>query len=272
MIFHITIPQALLLLLVTIFLGNLIPLLRNIRIAKASGLRYVIVPWYIYNFITARLMSRTLLRIVNRFSSEPTITSWRRLVVALWPLKLRHAPFAALGTDTFLTVAPGGIIIYTSDADVISQVLSRPSDFPKATQLYKRISIYGKNVVSAEGAMWRRHRKLTSPAFTERNNQLVWKATLEKSKAMLQGWVKPEAVQQSIQQVRKDTMRLSLEVIGRAGLGQDMEWSEDLSRSDEKGIPNGHTMSFTSSLQYICLHVITIVTVVQFLPAWLLSR
>jgi hypothetical protein len=272
MFLQITLLHAILLLPVAIFLGNILPLLRNIRIAKASGLRYVVVPWYIYNFVTARLMSRTVLRVANKLLSEPSIASWRRLVVSIWPLKLRHAPFAGLGTDTFLTVAPGGIIVYTSDADVIAQIIARPSDFPKATQLYKTISIYGKNVVSADGAMWRRHRKLTSPAFTERNNQLVWKATLDRSQAMLSSWVQPDTSRRTIQQVRDDTMRLSLEVIGRAGLGQEMEWSEDTRESEEKGFSNGHTMSFTSSLQYMCLHVITIVTVLQFLPAWLLSK
>lgn len=91
-----------------------------------------------------------------------------------WPWNLRYAPFAKMGTDTFLTVAPGGIILYTADADVISQITTRWTDFPKPTPLYRSVNIYGKNIVSSEGPAWRYRRKLTSHSFGEKNNQLVW--------------------------------------------------------------------------------------------------
>jgi cytochrome P450 len=243
----------------------MIPLYKNIRAAKATGLRYVVVPYYQYNFLLARIMRLTVLRAFDYYAPGPAITSWRFLVTSLWPLKLRHAPFKALGTDTFLIVAPGGILFNTADATVISQILSRGTDFPKATDIYKQINIYGKNVVSTEGAAWRYHRKLTSPAFSERNNQLVWKETLKKSKRMLEKLLGPKGEPKTVKNLRDNTMRLSLEVLGRAGLGQKLEWpAESGGNADPK--------SFASSLEYVSFHIVTIMVLIAVFPKWFLSK
>jgi cytochrome P450 len=186
-----------------------------------------------------------------------------------WPWNLRHAPFAKMRTDTFLIVSPGGIILYTADADVIAQITTRWTDFPKPTHLYRSVNIYGKNIVSSEGAAWRHHRKLTSPSFGEKNNQLVWKETLDQTKAMLESWVGPNGCGKTIDQVAGDTMQLSMNVISRAGLSQKLEWhkgSED-GENTRKNLPNGHTMSFTSSLECLLSNLL----LVMLLPKWILS-
>jgi hypothetical protein len=66
-------------------------------------------------------------------------------VNANWPLKARHAVFKAFKTDSFLLVTPGGNIFTTADPAVSYQILSRDKEFPKATDIYKSIRIYGEN-------------------------------------------------------------------------------------------------------------------------------
>jgi len=247
---------------------NIVSLLKNIRIARATGTPYVIVPVYAYNRINLILFSRTISRLCDALLGQPSTTSWRRLTGSAWPWKLRHGPFADLETDTFLTVAPGGIILYTADADVIAQINARGNDFPKATQLYKHVDIYGKNVVSSGGATWRRHRSVTGPAFTEKNNQLVWKETLDITQAMLYSWVGSGNGVQTVRTVAGDAMRLSLEVIGRAGLGQRMEWSKVTEEGDNKRVlPSGHKLTFSEALQFLLGHIFYVIAV----PIWFLS-
>jgi hypothetical protein len=117
-----------------VILGTYIglPLYRNIQAAKSTGLLYKVVPFYHYNFITARIFNRTILRILNKILPEPAVTSWRVLVNANWPLKARHAVFKAFDTDSFVLVAPGGIIFTTADPTVTTQILSRDAQYPKA--------------------------------------------------------------------------------------------------------------------------------------------
>lgn len=258
-----------LLFLATIILNIALPLARNVRTAQVSGIPYVIVPYYGYNRLTSMFMARTLLRLTDKFAPRLSVTSWRHLVPSNWPWRLRHAPFTGLRTDTFLTVAPGGIIMHTADANVIAQIFARGDDFPKATHLYRHVDIYGKNVVSSGGATWRRHRAVTSPAFTEKNNQLVWKETLDVTQAVLASWtgVGPGGGSKTITQVAGDTMRLSLEVIGRAGLGQRLEWPK-ATESLQKELPAGHTMSFTNAVQVLLANMLYIMA----LPMWILSK
>jgi cytochrome P450 len=261
------ISLTLLLSLVAFLLNILLPWIRHVQIAKTSGLSYVVVPFYSYNRVTSLLMSRTLLRLANQLLSEPSSTSWRSLVTSSWPWKIRYAPFARLGTDTFLTVAPGGIIMHTADADVIAQIMARGVDFPKASHLYRTVDIYGENVIAAEGATWRRHRKLTSPLFSERNNQLVWKQTLELCQETLETWLSGQ--NRTIRTVAEDSMRLSLAVIGRAGLGQKMEWpsaSAGSYNAVKEELPKGHTMTFTASLTTLLQSILYIII----LPKWFL--
>jgi hypothetical protein len=262
---------ALLLLPIALLVNICLPLAKNVRLAKASGIPYVIVPFYAYNRLISLSLGRTLLRLVDRLSPEPSITSWRHLVTLHWPWKLRHAPFASLGTDTFLTVAPGGIIMHTADANVIAEIMARATDFPKPTHIYRHIEIYGKNVVSSEGAMWRRHRRLTSPAFTEKNNRLVWKETLAQTQVVLASWLGPGADGRcrTIRQVASDSMRLSLNVISHAGLGQRMEWPKATGDEvpEKENLSETHTMSFTFALQYLLHNLLYI----MLLPKWVLS-
>ncbi|KAG4433097.1 hypothetical protein IFR05_011415 [Cadophora sp. M221] len=249
-------------LLFFLLLNSCWSLLKNIRVAQATGIRYVVVPWFIYNSFTSMLLSRTVLRFLNSILPACSVDSWRHLVTSTWPLRLRHAPFTRLGTDTFLTVSPGGIILNTADADLIAQITSRGTDFPKPTQIYRLISIYGENIVSSEGATWRHHRKLTSPAFSEKNNQLVWKETLDLSQTMVASWA-GTGKSRTTTQVAPDTMRLSLEIISRAGLGQQMDWDDG---DDSQALPMGHTMSFSSSFQFIALNILALVSVMALPP------
>lgn len=61
-----------------------------------------------------------------------------------------------------------------ADVNIIKQIGTIKSWFPKNTDIYRMLEIYGPNLVSAEGAHWTRLRKIVSPAFSEQNVQLVW--------------------------------------------------------------------------------------------------
>lgn len=66
--------------------------------------------------------------------------------------------------------------------------------FPKPVKIYEAINLYGHNIVSAEGDLWKKYRKISGPSFSEvsllcpvatltqsldqKNNRLVWEETL----------------------------------------------------------------------------------------------
>jgi len=166
-----------------------------------------------------------------------------------------------------MLVSPGKNTLHVADAEAISQITSRRNDFPKPTELYSSVDIFGKNVVSTEGQIWRHHRKITSPPFTERNNHLVWLESLHQAQAMMSGWIgKTEAVSKPVKDVSENAMRLSLNVISRAGFGVRLTWPHE--EGSDQSVPEGHTLTYKDALSTLLENII----VVMLTPRWLLTN
>ena len=223
---------------------------RHVAEAKASGMRYVIVPFFSMNRLY-RISCIFLLPIFHRLPKSWT-ESWLDFTLEMWGWKRRYEPFAMMGTDTFLTVSPERIVLNTADASVISQITNRRNDFPKALEVYGSLKIYGENVVAIEGQRWRHHRKITSPAFSEKNNGLVWQETLDQTRSMVGNWFdSPQATKsRNLSTIAEDTMRLSLHIISRAGFGVHLEWPKQGEEGEkhEEDLEEGHTMTYTDAL------------------------
>jgi cytochrome P450 len=253
---------------------------RNLQKAKASGIPYVLVPVFLFHrfwLVTHLIWVPYLRKLPEKY------TKWIDFTRPEFSWELRHEIFERVGSDSFLTVAPGGLAFWTADPAVITQITTRRNDFPKPTKMYTSVDIYGKNVVSTEGAEWRHHRKSTSPPFTEKNNHVVWAETLDQTQAMLKSWVGQDGKgNKTVDRIMDDTMRLSLHVISRAGFGRKLEWPSDTTsamqhadytdpskiKNEADDIDPGHKMSYTYSLHCLLDNILF-----QFLmPRWLLQR
>lgn len=175
--------------------------------------------------------------------------------------------FKERGCDAFFVVSPSKNELQIADAEAISQITTRRNDFPKPLEMYGSLDLYGKNVVTLEGQMWRHHRKITSPPFTEKNNQMVWKESLYQAEQMLIHWIGKRGATSSepISASADDAMRLSLHVISRAGFGVGLKWPH---QGDDNEIPPGHTLTYKQALERV-LHGIIIVMLT---PKWILKR
>jgi len=252
---------------------------RNLKAAKESGIAYTIVPFFLVNrlYQVSCTILIPLMRRLPRTWTEP----WFDLTLE-WGWSRRYEPFNRFGSDTFITVSPERNVLYTADADVVSQITTRRNDFPKALEVYESLKIYGNNVVTSEGQLWRHHRKITSPPFTEKNNHLVWTETLDQCQAMVSSWLgdrKDES--NTIYTIADDAMRLSLHVISRAGFGVSLQWpgGEDTKANgalknavgdftSSSGPTGDHTMSYTDALGALLHNVLTILI----MPRFLLSK
>ncbi|OBZ67576.1 hypothetical protein A0H81_12405 [Grifola frondosa] len=66
------------------------------------------------------------------------------------------------------------VTMLLADPVAIKEVTSSRARFPKPVEQYKVLSFFGSNIVITEGDEWKRQRKIAAPAFSERNNKLVW--------------------------------------------------------------------------------------------------
>lgn len=194
-----------------------------------------------------------------------------------WAYLLGHRPFEEIGSDIFLTVSPGRLQLWVADADVINQITTRRNDFPKPLKLYKRLDLYGKNVVSTEGSTWRQHRKVTAPSFSEKNNELVFTESLHHAQALLKLWTGDSGDEsRTVRDPAADTMRFALYVISRAGFGVRVLWSheeheQEATRQDEVLMgtkpPPGHKLSYREALNSLLENIIW----TQVFPKWFLA-
>jgi cytochrome P450 len=172
-----------------------------------------------------------------------------------------YMPYEKLGKDVFLLASPTMIHCFVADAEAMTQITTRRTDFPKPLEMYRALDIYGKNLVSTEGADWRMHRKLAAPSFGERNNELVFTESLHHAKSLLGLWAGPDGRgNQTVAEPSLGAMNFALYVISSAGFDVRVVWPHEEGmpaserRSEGKSmfvgseVPSGHQMNyFTTS-------------------------
>jgi cytochrome P450 len=126
------------------------------------------------------------------------------------------------------------------------------------------LDIYGRNVVTTEGADWRMHRKITSRPFSEKNNQLVHEESVRQATQMMAAWQAEShngaiLIERYIPNIHLprpqiQTMKFALHVISGAGFGVPFTWEE----SSDEIWPN-HKMSFRDAVDTLMHNLLAIV-------------
>lgn len=179
--------------------------------------------------------------------------------------------------DTFVMVSPGAIMIQTSNADVIRQVITQRDKFPKPCQIYQMLKIFGENVVTTEGMVWKAHRKATSASFNEKNSALVFREIIEQTNGMISTWVDNLGNRsEPLTTISADITRLTINVISYVGFGLRLLWPGQVlpPESDPAAAkyasldaPPGYSLSFVDTL----VRLMNDILLVLLFPHWLLK-
>ena len=247
----------------------------NLASAKASNIRYVVAPVFYHSPLWV-LSSKFLMPFLRKLPGSWTYP-WLDIMSRGWTWEHQHSIYKYLGTDTFMVVTPGGNLLWTADPQVIRQMTARRNDFPKPIKMYRLIDLYGRNVVSTEGQVWRNHRKITGPPFTEKNNHVVWIESIRQTEAMLKACTGLDGEEsRTIERVRDYSMRLSLHVISYAGFGKRLSWpgakegrhEHKNSIKDAQGgntsdgeMSTGHTMTHAEALEVLLRYLFLVILI-----------
>ncbi|KIM82774.1 hypothetical protein PILCRDRAFT_455699 [Piloderma croceum F 1598] len=133
---------------------------------------------------------------------------------------------------------------FLADAAAIKEVTSSRYRFPKPVHHYGLLLYFGSNIVASDGEEWKRFRKIAAPAFSDRNNRLVWDET---SLIMLDLFdnVWGDKNEIVIDHCVDITLQIALSVIGVAGFGRKVSWRDD------QVIPIGRRMTFKEALHIV---------------------
>lgn len=170
------------------------------------------------------------------------------------------------------------MLMFTCSPEVIRQITARKDQFPKPLEQYGLLNLFGRNVVTTEGALWRYHRKLTAAGFNERNTALIFTESVKQTQTMVDQWLGSDGNgNKTIKTAAQDTMTLALNIIGYVGFGLQLIWpgqawptnmDAKMKKYASSEAPAGHTLSFAASLATVLEKIVLLLI----FPPWMLGE
>ncbi|TFK37251.1 cytochrome P450 [Crucibulum laeve] len=227
--------RSVVILLASLFIAYFLNLYRYFRLAVLS----------INDFPGGRTVFSVELILNRFFGSIPGV-----LLSADYSWTERYDPYEKARWDIHSTIAAwprGSTSLWLADADAIKEVTSSRVRFPKPVDMYAVLKVFGPNIVGSEFDEWKKFRRITAPAFSERNNKYVWDATVRVMMNVFEnswGWRDEITVDHATEL----TLPIALSVLAVAGFGSPIDFIEE---KDEAPLRPGHDMSFKQALHIV---------------------
>ena len=128
------------------------------------------IPYFVIPFYPGPLPRIFLIPLVQLLIKVFGLTNPRFFLMTLdWQVRQRYEIYRLIGSDMFFTVTPWKVVLHVADPDMAVEVLAGKGG---NGELYTRpeifssvLGLFGENVLTAEGAVWRGHRKITAPVI-----------------------------------------------------------------------------------------------------------
>ncbi|KAG1905445.1 cytochrome P450 [Suillus fuscotomentosus] len=168
--------------------------------------------------------------------------SWNPGVIFVWTWRHTRNIYRRFDSDT-VSVVPffsGAPSIYTRSLDVTKQVVTvghKTGAFGKADDMGRLFLFWGPNVVAVTSQdQWRKHRRITGPAFNKDTYQLVWNATHKAYYEMIdcEGWGEKGTI--DVRRIQSLTIKFTLIIMATAGFGLPFSWGEPPSHDGRMSI------------------------------------
>ncbi|EKM52492.1 uncharacterized protein PHACADRAFT_100698, partial [Phanerochaete carnosa HHB-10118-sp] len=146
-----------------------------------------------------------------------------------WQWLWKDKVYKEAGTET-ISILPylmGPPVICTSSPEVMKQFVAMKGQSEKPPEAGILVRIWGPNVFSEGGDVWRRHRRIVQPAFSPRTYALICTETsrLYDEMVVAEAWMGKDTI--DIPDVNVITHKLALLVISCCGFGNPLSWMHD---------------------------------------------
>ena len=126
------------------------------------------IPYFVIPFYPSPLPRVFLLPLMKLIIKVFGLTHhWFFLLTLNWQVHQRYKIYRLIDSDIFFTVTPWEVILHVADPDMAVEVLAGKGEngelYPKTEVVGRMMGLFGKNVLTVEGAVWRGHRKVTAP-------------------------------------------------------------------------------------------------------------
>ncbi|KAF2093274.1 cytochrome P450 [Rhizodiscina lignyota] len=189
-----------------------------------------------------------------------------------WPIYDRYDSHAKYG-PAFSIVTPFKTNVIVAENEAARELFKEWRVWIKNRELYAMMESFGKNVNSVNGDDWRRHRKVTAPAFKEANSKLVWNSAMEQANGLSKRWNENSKKSGGItlRELRGDANIVAMHVLAAAtfNIKYDFEGGVEVSEP-------GHEMSYGEAMKTIVHNLSMMLVPIIFglarlgIPSWMM--
>lgn len=216
---------------ILLFLSTISALHRNYSKAREIGLPILIQPVSYSNPLWLMIGRH----VAPRFKYLPfglgkTVS---RVGYSGWEWAQKHSIHQEYGPG-FVIVTPVQNWLYTCDGETLYGIFygERQGSIERPTELWAMLNCFGPNVITATGEDWRRHRKVTAAAFTERTSRLAWDEALRQAGQVLEYW--KAAGSKGVKTTPRDCKTVALNVLVSAGFGRSCAFTGGETEGEEE--------------------------------------
>jgi cytochrome P450 len=121
------------------------------------------------------------------------------------------------GDVIYLRVVNHPVYILSHPRDIEGVLLTNHSNFVKSVFLRESQALFGNGLLTSDGGLWLRQRRLLQPAFHKERVAGYCQAIVEHAEKMLGDWKDGE-----VRDVHQDMVRLTMEIIAQVLFGDDL--------------------------------------------------
>lgn len=180
---------------------------------------------------------------------------------------------------SYVLVTSGNPEFWTADAEIAKEVLGRPNDFRQFEMASMVMNIFGKNVLTTDGAEWSRHRRIVAGAVTERVSPMVWSEAIRQTRALLSSMEKKsqdngvDSNSTSSNDIFDMIKRIAIHVLYAAGMGTKQEFESSDAAVEKDKPKDGLKLTYIDAVKTINENTAGPIFVPTFLlsnwPSWL---
>jgi cytochrome P450 len=209
----------------------------------------------------------------NWFERQLPRSLYKRIVLTIygWEFKEKYKPYDELAgprgdRKSFVLVTAGRLEFWTWDSQIVTQVLSRPRDFQQFDIGNIILNKFGDNILTTDGDIWARHRKVVAGVINERISKEVFRESIIQTQGLLN---EAHAASDSKGAIETNKLfdwakKITIRVLSGAGMGAHIPWQGN---NDQQPAP-GYKQTYTQSVT----HVISNLSGPILLPQWLLMN
>ncbi|KAF7318973.1 hypothetical protein HMN09_00233300 [Mycena chlorophos] len=191
-------------------------------------------------------------------------TSWS--IGYSWHWVRRFQTYAQSETVELIPLISGYTNLWTNNVDIARQVVvgSHRSKFFKPEMSSQALLLWGMNLVGADGATWRKHRRVVGPAFNVDLYKLVWKQSRDTFNEFMNvdGWDRDGRRFVEVGRIQDITFKFAFLIIINCGFGVPSTW---YAQSAAPPSSKSGGMSVQEALSLTAEHHLLMLT----LPKWM---